>query len=341
MLSFAHCLMACSQWSELDYANVRRSIFTADEVSFVNQITQLPTELYYLESHGKIYKTVEEIGPGKLIQIHFRCLGGKGGFGSILRSFRIHRSTNQLMCRNLNGRRLADVKEEERLKKWIEKKADREKAKELKAKEKYERLKQGGPKHQFSDQKYLQNRDRILDQTEDAVEAGMKAMQEKQMDEENPAPNPIQDSSASEASTSSESDFDWYDAVPLPSSSKARKRKHRNDGDDVPTKKEKVEYASDVIYEYFTEKIIENICENAIVEDVKKRSLTSNQLQEIQNTEKVDVANEVEEVSKKQLVPKVYIDYPAIDLDTVEHVEDLVGLGLITSNMLWNLVVLS
>jgi hypothetical protein len=37
------------------------------------------------------------------------------------------------MCRNLSGRRLADVKEEERLKKWIEKKADREKAKELKA----------------------------------------------------------------------------------------------------------------------------------------------------------------------------------------------------------------
>jgi hypothetical protein len=34
-----------------------------------------------------------------------------------------------LMCRNLHGRRLADVKEEQRLKKWVEKKAQREKEK--------------------------------------------------------------------------------------------------------------------------------------------------------------------------------------------------------------------
>jgi hypothetical protein len=33
------------------------------------------------------------------------------------------------MCRNLTGRRLADVREEERLKKWISKKVEREKAK--------------------------------------------------------------------------------------------------------------------------------------------------------------------------------------------------------------------
>lgn len=51
------------------------------------------------------------------------------GFGSLLRSFRIHKSNNQLMCRNLTGRRLADVREEERLKKWISKKVEREKAK--------------------------------------------------------------------------------------------------------------------------------------------------------------------------------------------------------------------
>jgi hypothetical protein len=36
------------------------------------------------------------------------------------------------MCRNLTGRRLADVKEEERLKKWVDKKAQREKDKEEK-----------------------------------------------------------------------------------------------------------------------------------------------------------------------------------------------------------------
>lgn len=54
------------------------------------------------------------------------------GFGSLLRSFRMHRSTNQLMCRDLSGRRLSDVKEEERLRRWIEKKAEREKEEERK-----------------------------------------------------------------------------------------------------------------------------------------------------------------------------------------------------------------
>lgn len=36
------------------------------------------------------------------------------------------------MCRNLSGRRLADVKEEERLQKWIENKEERERIKKLK-----------------------------------------------------------------------------------------------------------------------------------------------------------------------------------------------------------------
>lgn len=92
------------------------------------------------------------------------------------------------MCRNLNGRRIRDVKEEERLRKWVAKKADREKEKERKKyihllmviwpisnfrKEKYEKLKQGGPRHQFADVEYLRTRDCVLDQTEDAIEAGM------------------------------------------------------------------------------------------------------------------------------------------------------------------------
>jgi hypothetical protein len=40
-------------------------------------------------------------------------------------------------------------------------------------KEKYEKLKQGGPKHQFADVDYLRKRDLLLDDVEDALEAGM------------------------------------------------------------------------------------------------------------------------------------------------------------------------
>lgn len=72
---------------------------------------------------------MDQLGEDDWFHVHGRLLGGKGGFGSLLRSFRIHRSSNQLMMRNLEGRRVHDVKEEARLKKWVEKKTEREKEK--------------------------------------------------------------------------------------------------------------------------------------------------------------------------------------------------------------------
>uniref|UniRef100_A0A1I7XLL9 Replication stress response regulator SDE2 n=1 Tax=Heterorhabditis bacteriophora TaxID=37862 RepID=A0A1I7XLL9_HETBA len=95
------------------------------------------------------------------------------GFGSLLRSFRVNKSTNQLMCRDLNGRRLASIDEERKLKKWIEKAAEREKEREMKRKAKYEKLKAGDPKHMFDDPEYIQQREEILEKTEDAFEKGL------------------------------------------------------------------------------------------------------------------------------------------------------------------------
>ncbi|KAI6189716.1 Replication stress response regulator SDE2 [Aphelenchoides bicaudatus] len=152
----------------------QRSLFSGYETGVIDSIRDLPLESYYLISSGK-FVNVDDIQPADVFQINFRLLGGKGGFGSILRSFRISKSSNQLMCRDLNGRRIGDVKESERLKKWNSKKADREKEKERKKKEKYEKLKQGGPKHQFANVDYLRQRDLVLDQTEDAIEAGLEA----------------------------------------------------------------------------------------------------------------------------------------------------------------------
>jgi hypothetical protein len=106
-----------------------RSLFTHDDEEMVAFVDTLPRDAYFLESDGRVCENLDAIPNGKLIAIHFRMCGGKGGFGSLLRSFRIHKSSNQLMCRNLQGRRMADVREEQRLKKWVEKKAQREKEK--------------------------------------------------------------------------------------------------------------------------------------------------------------------------------------------------------------------
>jgi len=55
------------------------------------------------------------------------CSGGKGGFGSLLRSAKsVKKTTNFGSCRDLNGRRLRDVENERRLTNWRDQENDKE-----------------------------------------------------------------------------------------------------------------------------------------------------------------------------------------------------------------------
>lgn len=93
----------------------------------IGQLRRIPSDSYYLRSNNRII-SLDEIGVDDSFEVHFRLQGGRnGGFMSVLRSFRTKKSSNQLMCRDLNGRRVGDVKEAERLRKWIAKKAERDK----------------------------------------------------------------------------------------------------------------------------------------------------------------------------------------------------------------------
>lgn len=59
--------------------SIRRSLFTSADTDVIKQIEQLPSGCYYLEHDGHVYNNVSEIGANKLIQLHFRMPGGKGG----------------------------------------------------------------------------------------------------------------------------------------------------------------------------------------------------------------------------------------------------------------------
>jgi hypothetical protein len=80
-----------------------RTLFSGFEHGIIDKIRQLPSDSYYLLSAGRFIE-LDAIKPNDIFQLNFRLLGGKGGFGSVLRSFRISKSSNQLMCRDLNGR---------------------------------------------------------------------------------------------------------------------------------------------------------------------------------------------------------------------------------------------
>lgn len=105
-----------------------------------------------------------------------RLLGGKGGFGSMLRAIgaQIEKTTNREACRDLSGRRLRDINEEKRLKAWIEKQAKREKEAVERKKKKLEKL-CAEPKHEFRDQRYDKERSELTERVGDAVEEGFKA----------------------------------------------------------------------------------------------------------------------------------------------------------------------
>jgi len=122
-----------------------------------------------------------------------RLLGGKGGFGSMLRAIgaQIEKTTNREACRDLSGRRLRDINEEKRLKAWIEKQTKREKEAVERKKKKLEKL-CTEPRHEFKDQRYDQERAELTERVGDAVEEGFKAAGTsgiKRKQEENNKPN--------------------------------------------------------------------------------------------------------------------------------------------------------
>ena len=106
--------------------------------------------------------------------------GGKGGFGSMLRALgaQIEKTTNKDACRDLSGRRLRDINEEERLKDYVARQAEREQLaadkKEAKL-DKLRRIARGENKHEFKDTKYCQEREGVTDRVHDAMDHAVKS----------------------------------------------------------------------------------------------------------------------------------------------------------------------
>lgn len=143
--------------------------------------------------------------------------GGKGGFGSMLRSIgaQIEKTTNRDACRDLTGRRLRDIKEEEELKKYVSKQAERERvAKEAKEAKlnKLRRLANGENKHEFHDPKFEAEREAATDRVHDAMEQAFKSQKEKK-----PA-------AAAATATSSSSGVSSEEDDPKPSTSGVKRK---------------------------------------------------------------------------------------------------------------------
>ena len=80
-----------------------------------------------LYRNGKLIEDNDIFEQNDVIEIVGGLLGGKGGFGSMLRALgnQIQKTTNKEACRDLSGRRLRDINEEKRMKSFVSKQADR------------------------------------------------------------------------------------------------------------------------------------------------------------------------------------------------------------------------
>uniref|UniRef100_A0A6P7GZV8 Replication stress response regulator SDE2 n=1 Tax=Diabrotica virgifera virgifera TaxID=50390 RepID=A0A6P7GZV8_DIAVI len=86
------------------------------EVTGVNLKNKI--EAILLTLNGRIVQsdTIVQRASIDSLRIIPRIFGGKGGFGSMLRAIgaQIEKTTNREACRDLSGRRLRDINEEQR-----------------------------------------------------------------------------------------------------------------------------------------------------------------------------------------------------------------------------------
>ncbi|CAB3397687.1 unnamed protein product [Caenorhabditis bovis] len=291
---------------------------------------------FYIMYNGKIIedfeKFVENFWDQQLVKysFHLRMKGGKGGFGSLLRSFRVNKSTNKLMMRDLNGRRLASVDEENKLRRYLERQARKEEEMKQKRKAKLERLTAPAPKHQFEDQEYLSRREEIIEKTEDACEAGFAYMKEIKKKR-------INSTNGQEAGDESEIE----DVADLFHDRGGRKRKidapSIDDGEDLKKRRDYEEMSSDseddsenepdaeeleAIRAYFKERDAKKP-----EEEGQSSSDSKVEVNESVKTEKtLDCASNVDDLPMIKEATKC--EYAPINLDEFSSIDDLELLGL-------------
>ncbi|KAL1451803.1 hypothetical protein WDU94_006145 [Cyamophila willieti] len=147
--------------------------------ALIAQSTLLSSDDTCITINGKLLDQEAQYDYG-VIRVSPKLLGGKGGFGSMLRAIgaQIEKTTNREACRDLSGRRLRDINEEKRLKTWLSQQKDREQEKVENKKKKIERLLEP-PKHEFKDEIYHEERTNLSEKLTDSLEQGLKRKQEK------------------------------------------------------------------------------------------------------------------------------------------------------------------
>lgn len=129
----------------------------------------------YVIHQGRLVGLDALVENGQTYHVVPKVLGGKGGFGSMLRALgaQIEKTTNREACRDLSGRRMRDVNNEQKLREWVAKAAEREREREQRRRERWER-RRAEPRHNFDDPDYVKQKMQVTESLEDALQQGLQ-----------------------------------------------------------------------------------------------------------------------------------------------------------------------
>lgn len=152
-------------------------------VEDVEDLLGIGREECYMISNGRLVSRSDPLEHGRKYCIFPRVLGGKGGFGSMLRAIgaQIEKTTSREACRDLSGRRIRDVNNEKKLKEWwVTKQADREREREEREERRRARrakyLEENVPK--MNNPEYDAQYSEIMKRSEEAIQKGLARLKD-------------------------------------------------------------------------------------------------------------------------------------------------------------------
>jgi hypothetical protein len=177
----------------LSYSINSYSIFSESDVSlsyFSDQVTSktgVPRESQRLIINGRqLSSEVEfaeliDVHQTNFVQLQLRLLGGKGGFGALLRTSKgTKKTTNFGACRDLNGRRLKDIQLEQKLQEIEAKKDSTENEKNsTKVAKEIDPTPKVDNKKEVLDREIREQRNEILQNVNSAMDQGFAIVKEK------------------------------------------------------------------------------------------------------------------------------------------------------------------
>jgi len=173
----------------------------------------IPSDIMIFYYNGRRAAESQTFDQNATVDVALSLLGGKGGFGSMLRALgaQIEKTTNNEACRDLSGRRLRDINEESRLKNYVAGHAEREREKTKKKEEKLEKLRKlvdpkytgNGGKHDFHDPSYNKEREVATERVHEAMEQAFSKKSTEQEEDTKEA------SSSKDLVDNTSTNFNW------------------------------------------------------------------------------------------------------------------------------------